>query len=348
MASFSFLLVAAASAVNLEIMNPASSSEIAEKINSMQSSWTAHESPRFAGQTLGDVKKLCGTILKSDKRFKNVPEKAGSNYENIVGGAGIPASFDARTQWSQCPSIGHIRDQSSCGSCWAFGSTEAFNDRRCIATGDKTLLSPEDTVSCCGFLECFSQGCNGGQPAMAWKWFTRAGAVTGGDYGETSGATCQPYSLKPCAHHVNSSKYEPCPSSEYKTPSCKSTCSETNYPTKYTDDKKKASSAYSLSGVPKIQSDIMTYGPVTAAFTVYSDFPSYKSGVYKHTTGSALGGHAIKIIGWGTDASGQDYWIVVNSWNESWGDNGTFKIARGTDECGIESQVSAGQVSKTA
>ena len=38
----------------------------------------------------------------------------------------------------------NIRDQSSCGSCWAFGSTEAFNDRRCIATGDTMSMSVED------------------------------------------------------------------------------------------------------------------------------------------------------------------------------------------------------------
>lgn len=45
----------------------------------------------------------------------------------------------------------------------------------------------------------------------------------------------------------------------------------------------------------------MTNGPAEAAFTVYEDFLSYKSGVYKHTSGSALGGHAVKIMGWGTE-----------------------------------------------
>ncbi len=340
MALFSILLSASLAHGAMQLSAPATSQELADQINSMQSSWVAHESPRFKGQTLMDVKPLCGTILKTDKRFKPLPEKSGSNFENVA--ANIPDSFDSRDQWGdKCPSINTIRDQSSCGSCWAFGSTEAFNDRRCIKTGDATLLSPEDTAACCGFLECFSQGCNGGQPGQAWNWFSKTGVVTGGDYGESDGKTCLPYSLKPCAHHVTSSKYEPCPTQEYPTPKCSKSCSDSNYPTQYSDDKKKASSAYSVSGVAKIQTDIMTNGPVTGAFTVYSDFPSYKSGVYKHTTGSALGGHAIKIIGWGTE-NGEDYWTVVNSWNESWGDNGTFKIARGNDECGIESQISAG------
>jgi len=76
-------------------------------------------------------------------------------------------------------------------------------------------------------------------------------------------------------------------------------------------------------------------------FTVYSDFLTYKTGVYHHTTGSALGGHAIKILGWGTE-NGTDYWLVANSWNEDWGDKGFFKIKRGTNECGIEGSIVAG------
>lgn len=80
-----------------------------------------------------------------------------------------------------------------------------------------------------------------------------------------------------------------------------------------------------------------------SAFSVYEDFLSYKSGVYKHVSGSMLGGHAISIIGWGTE-SGTDYWLVRNSWNTDWGANGYFKIARGVDECGIEDEVVAGDV----
>lgn len=86
-----------------------------------------------------------------------------------------------------------------------------------------------------------------------------------------------------------------------------------------------------------IQQDIMAYGPVTAAFTVYDSFEAYTTGVYVYdpaTAGAELGGHAIKVIGWGTDtATGLDYWLCNNSWNSTWGMAGLFKIQRG--DCGI-------------
>ncbi len=92
-------------------------------------------------------------------------------------------------------------------------------------------------------------------------------------------------------------------------------------------------------------------GPVEGAFTVYEDFLLYKSGwfqsiihvhgkstnitwdswsfggylhfvgVYQHVSGSVLGGHAIKILGWGEE-NGVPYWLAANSWNTDWGDNG--------------------------
>jgi len=87
--------------------------------------------------------------------------------------------------------------------------------------------------------------------------------------------------------------------------------------------------------------EIFQNGPVETAFTVYSDFVTYKSGVYRHTTGSPLGGHAVRIVGWGV-LNGEKYWKIANSWNPTWGDNGYFLILRGTNECGIEDEVSAG------
>ena len=84
----------------------------------------------------------------------------------------------------------------------------------------------------------------------------------------------------------------------------------------------------------------MTKGPVQAMFTVYSDFLSYKSGVYQYTHGKKLGGHAVKIVGWGVE-NGVEYWIAQNSWGPEWGENGFFRIKFG--ECLFDSNGFAGQ-----
>merc|ERR1719188_2587439 len=80
--------------------------------------------------------------------------------------ASLPENFDWReVAGDKCPSVREVRDQSTCGSCWAFGSVEAMTDRICIKSSGtvKHDLSAQDAVSCCGF-SC-GMGCNGGQPA---------------------------------------------------------------------------------------------------------------------------------------------------------------------------------------
>lgn len=54
-----------------------------------------------------------------------------------------------------------------------------------------------------------------------------------------------------------------------------------------------------------------------------------------------MGRHAVKLIGWGEE-KGVLYWTLINSWGEKWGENGTFRIRRGTNECGIENYITAG------
>jgi cathepsin B len=303
-------------------------------VRAKNATWVAEVPPRF--ETVEDAKKHLGAFLPGHPSHKAPPVK------EVEVNAAIPSDFDARTQWPACGGMASVRDQSSCGSCWAFGSTDSFQDRACVATGKDVRYSPEDTAFCSDA----GMGCDGGN--SAWDWFQGTGVVTGGDYFDIGkGDTCLPYSLAPCAHHVPAStKYPACPSSEYPSPQCTSQCSESKYSGKYSSDKVRASDAYSVRGVSQIQTELMNKGPMYVAFSVYSDFPTYKSGVYKHTSGSYLGGHAVELMGWGTE-NGQDYWLVKNSWNEQWGDGGFFKIARGVDECGIEDDVSAGTVSAT-
>uniref|UniRef100_A0A9L0J2I2 Cathepsin B n=1 Tax=Equus asinus TaxID=9793 RepID=A0A9L0J2I2_EQUAS len=85
-------------------------------------------------------------------------------------------------------------------------------------------------------------------------------------------------------------------------------------------------SSYSVSSSEKeIMAEIFKNGPVEAAFTVYSDFLQYKSGVYQHVAGDMMGGHAVRILGWGVE-NGTPYWLVGNSWNTDWGDNGEWRL----------------------
>ncbi|XP_014289457.1 cathepsin B [Halyomorpha halys] len=304
--------------------------KIIETVNKSGAKWKAGQN--FAENTkIDSLKKLMG--LKRDKLLK-LPLGA----KHSIPDSSIPDSFDARENWPQCDSIRHIRDQGTCGSCWAVAAAGAFTDRVCIATNGTFTkpLSSEELLACCS--EC-GNGCNGGYPFSAWKFFAYNGLVTGGDYQSNEG--CQPYEIQACEHHTTG-KLPSCDSLPMsKTPKCQRKCTNAAYSTPFSSDHHKIKQVYTIDGVKEIQKEIMAHGPVEAGYTVYADFPTYKSGVYHHVTGKALGGHAVKIIGWGVE-DGTPYWLIANQWNESWGDKGLFKIIRGKDHCGIESEIVAG------
>ena len=299
---------------------PHSYEEIARTVNKLKTTWTATTYKR-------DYTPLLGAILDGGE---SLPEKTFKN-KNL----NLPESFDPREEYPNCESIKEIRDQANCGSCWAFGAVEAMSDRICIKSGqkDQTRVSAQNLLACCsscGF------GCDGGYPQYAWRYWKSSGICTGGLYQDTG--YCQPYFLPPCDHHVDGS-HGACPDT-VETPDCVENCDDGNKK-EYSTQMTYGSSAYSVSGENNIMQELYENGPVEASFTVYEDFVTYKSGVYQHVTGGVLGGHAIKMIGWGVE-NGEKYWLCVNSWNDEWGDKGLFKIKRGSNECGIENSVNAG------
>jgi cathepsin B len=281
--------------------------DLIERVNSNpRATWKAGRNARFEGVSLDTARSLLGTVVLNE---------TGAPKAKAVYASNIPTSFDARQQWPNC--IHPIRDQQQCGSCWAFGATETLSDRFCIATGGKTnvILSPQDLVSC----DSDNYGCSGGYLNLAWQFMQDTGVLTDACYPYTSG--------------------------DGDTGTCKATASGNCPSKKGSETYYKSQAAQDFSNdVAKIQTEIMTHGPVEVAFDVYQDFFSYTSGVYTHQSGGLAGGHAVKMIGWGVTNDGKNtpYWIVANSWGTSWGQDGFFWILRGSNECGIEANVIAG------
>lgn len=272
------------------------------RLNSVDgSTWTAAASDFFEGLSFDDARSVLGTDLL------HISDHLGSVLDDSVYAAiandSIPVSFDATTQWAGL--VHPIRNQERCGSCWAFSASEVLSDRVAIATKKASpALSPEDMVSC----DKGDMGCSGGQLPKAWEYLQSSGIVTD---------TCLPYAA-----------------GSGTAPACPNKCVDGET---WSQSKVKASTSYAINGVTNMQKEIMTHGPIQVAFKVYKSFMSYKTGVYQKHWYELLpeGGHAVKIVGWGTD-TGVDYWKVANSWDTTWGEDGFFRILRGKDQCGME------------
>jgi len=311
--------------------------------------WKAMAHPRFAAQAPGASKSLCG--VKGDPKVAVEAAVANGEITRIVAdlNAVIPESFDSEQNWPSCAKIiGDIRDQSNCGCCWAFAGAEAASDRMCIAT-NASLMLPLSAQDVC--FNANPDGCDGGQIDTPWSFIRQKGAVTGGQYhgsGPFGAGLCSSFSLPHCHHHGPQGDdpypaegkpgcpHESSPSGPRKCDVGAKTPHDNFADDKYTYK----GQTITASGEKGIQQAIMAGGPVETAFTVYSDFENYASGIYHHVSGGMAGGHAVKLVGWGVE-NGQKYWKVANSWNPWWGEKGYFRIRRGNNEGGIEDQIVA-------
>jgi C1A family cysteine protease len=197
-----------------------------------------------------------------------------------------PATLDWRNNGGNF--VTPVRNQGNCGSCWAFAATAGLESYAIIQRnqpGTNLDASEQVLVSCTNFGNC-----GGGSTYNAANYIRDVGLPT---------ETCFPYTATDA--------------------SCSGACAD------------RQTSTYkigSIVSVPKTISDIKTalvnYGPLPTTMNVYSDFFSYRSGIYSYVSGSFAGGHAVLIVGY--DDAGQ-YFIAKNSWGSGWGEAGFFRIA---------------------
>lgn len=286
-------------------------------INAKQSSWTATAYPELEHMTIGQIESRAGTKQSSLMMAKTqfAPSEPAHHASTV-------ADDDAFFDWRNVSGVNYVspvRNQGSCGSCYAFAAMGSLEARIRVKSKNKLqpILSTQDVVSC----SQYSQGCEGGFPYL-----------TGGKYAMDFGVveeSCFPYTAKetPCSQRCSN------PESVWRS-------LDYHYIGGY----------YGACTEPLMRQEIKANGPIAVSFMVYPDLHNYKGGIYRHVTDVVtfnpfeLTNHVVVIVGWGEE-NGQPYWIVKNSWGNTWGENGYFRIARGVDECAIESLAVAIDVS---
>jgi C1A family cysteine protease len=276
--------------VLISILFLVSAVSYADELTDIQSAIKAKGAKWTAGET--SMMKLSKEERK--KRLGVVPDAVPSPESSVVEEAvsAVPAGLDWRNNGGDF--VTPVRNQASCGSCWAFAAAGAAESAWLIAnnwSGMNLDLAEQILISCYD-----TDGCNGGSPSGASSYIQNTGLPE---------ETCFPYRA------LDSSEGVP----------CSNACLNWQNSTYKID---------SYSGVSKtvdaIRNALNTNGPLVTTFAVYNDFFSYTSGVYTHVTGDLAGYHAVVIIGY--DDVGQ-YFIAKNSWGAGWGSTADYGTERG-------------------
>lgn len=308
------------------------------------------------------------TYLFESKQFQNTLKnlKTTSKSSAVVSPvANVPDSFDGRSVWREL--LPPVKNQGKCGSCWAFASTDSLGARISIATGKRVNLAPKKLVMC-------DMGAD--EEGLALQKFKIGEAYDYLTDAEMADATLRDKLLKyteglGCSGNTILAAWQNLMRFGVPEESClnygslgddgsfSATCSDILGQYFDTCDDKKTPVVYhTASGyytIPNdeaaIRRDIYHWGPVSTGFQVHQDFYDFfkKNGsnaVYKWDGQSAVeGGHAVCIVGWGvapTQSGSAPYWLVKNSWGSDWGDNGYFRILRGSNHCQIEENIVCG------
>uniref|UniRef100_A0A670K807 Cathepsin L n=1 Tax=Podarcis muralis TaxID=64176 RepID=A0A670K807_PODMU len=204
----------------------------------------------------------------------------------------LPSSVDWRSKGYVTP----VKDQGSCGSCWAFSATGALEGYLARTTGRLVSLSEQNLVDCS--WKQGNQGCNGGWPSWAFQYvMDNHGLDSEQSYPYVGQDLACTYKSADLAVRING--YVDIPSNDEAA----------------------------------LQEAVATYGPVTVALDA-SDFHFYSSGVFDYPNCGTSLNHAVLAVGYGTQ-NGTPYWIIKNSWGPNWGEGGYILLKRGSNQCGV-------------
>ena len=200
----------------------------------------------------------------------------------------------------------YMKDQKSCGSCWAFAATTALAYRY-HKLGISVNLSPQNMLS------CHIQDCDAGYYLLDSQFYlVKNGTVT---------EECEPFSSS------NGVTTTTCPIKCKDGKDMVKYYAKNSYATTFDYDTEEY---YDV--VTVIMDQLINYGPVASGIVCYDDFSSLSGGkscsntIYKRgENANYRGGHAITIVGYGYQDS-KYYWLIQNSWGESFCDNGFAKV----------------------
>ncbi|KAL3677323.1 hypothetical protein R1sor_027271 [Riccia sorocarpa] len=254
---------------------------------------------RFADLTNEEYRKTyLGTRLDREKRaLRRQQNPRRSRYESLDV-KDLPKSID----WREKGAVAPVKDQASCGSCWAFSAIASVEGINAIKSGSLIPLSEQELVDC---DTSYNEGCNGGLMDYAFEFIISNGGIDSEDDYPYKGYDGRCDSNKKNAHVVTIDSYEDV-------------------------------DLNSEDGLLKAVAN----QPVSVAIEAGGrDFQLYNAGVFTGACGTDLD-HGVAAVGYGTD-NGNDYWIVRNSWGGAWGESGYIRMARGTGKgkesgiCGI-------------
>lgn len=291
-------------------------STFAGMLNSLQDTWTAKAHEWFSGKTLRELNSMAGLYRSHPPRLDSTaPSFLQTRQRNPFRVAALPKSWDWRNV-SGVNYLDSVMDQGECGSCYMVSTIHMLSARHRIKQRDPTLEPFSITFPL--FCSEYNQGCNGGYAFLATKWAHDVGLVP-----------------RSCLDYRDSG-------------SCQLQCDVAGLGRRWrADNYHYVGGYYGGSTEEGIMRELVHGGPLVASFEPKNDIMYYGGGVYKRVPNQRSEweqvDHAVLLVGFGEDA-GEKYWTLQNSWGDTWGEDGFFRVVRGTDESGIESIVVAADV----